>query len=315
MDAPSNTYDYPSRWKQEAYDALEKLHPNYEFALFSSGAEAVEAAIRIAREIAEVPYHRDMVAGFTGCFHGKTYLTGLLTDNVESDLTTILRYGDTSLRLDSSIFTVIVEPFQCRNGVGLASPLFFERLVQECESAHVILIDDEISTSLRSGYALAIQKYVPNYEPGIICLGKNYGQGVPVSIVGVHTRYADKVHTSLTSGFGSNPLACIAISESLREITPNLDTIRKRGMELAIPFFGLAGCSHVTDVRSFGMWYGLELDTAESATWLAARLLEYGYIVGLVGKNIRLAPPFGLDSFVWKQFIERIVDLLSKRLF
>ena len=312
---PMNTYDYPSVWRQEAEEALAKLHPNYEFAFFSGGAEAVEAAIKVARNL--VGNGRKKVAAFERCFHGKTFLTGLLTDGVESEYTTILPYhtsGSHGVEIPDDVFAVVIEPFQCRNGVLIPSRKFVEELIAETERQNVILIDDEISTSLRSGYPLALRRFVPDYDPPIICLGKNYGQGFPVSLVGVRKDLAPKVTVSLTSGYGGNPLACIAVTEAVNEVvsTGLLDTARSKEKPFLEELQDLLHLPAVKDVRGFGLWFGIEFHDSKVASAVAEELIGYGYVVGSVPPCIRLAPPFDIDIETWRTFVRIVQEVIEE---
>ena len=308
---PLNTYDYPSVWRDEAAEALAKLHPNYEFAFFSGGAEAVEAAIRVARNL--VGNGRKKVAAFEKCFHGKTFLTGLLTNGEESEYSTILPY-EPPVTIPDDVFAVVVEPFQCRNGVRIPAKAFVEQLIEEAEKKNVIIIDDEISTSLRSGYPLALRKAIPDYDPPIICLGKNYGQGIPVSLVGVRKDLAPKVSVSLTSGFGGNPLACIAVTEAVNEVinTNALEMIRSKEQPFLEELKSLLEFDAVKDVRGFGLWFGIEFHDSNVASVVAEELIGYGYVVGSVPPCIRLAPPFDIDIEIWRTFVHIVQEVIEE---
>lgn len=308
--APLNTYDYPTIWREEAKKALETLHPHYEFAFFNGGAEAVEAAIKIARSLEK--QNRKKVAGFEKCFHGKTFLTGMLTNEIESEYTTILPYR-IPIKIPDDVFAVVVEPFQCRNGVFTPSLDFFNELISKAASKNVFIINDEISTSLRSGHAITLDRFVENYSPPIICLGKNYGQGIPVSLVGVRKDLSPKVKVSLTSGYGGNPLACIAIAETIKEVNNSnlLNVIRSNENEFLTKLATLANLPAVKEVRGFGFWFGVEFHDKNFAAEVAEELLHYGYIVGSVPPNIRLAPSFDIGKNAWETFINVLRSIIQ----
>lgn len=311
---PFNTYDYPNAWREESDKWLRVLHPNYEFAYFNGGAEAVEAAIKIARDLVEGSRGlRELkkVAAFRNCFHGKTFLTGLLTNGVESEYTTVLPYS-LDFEIPDDVFAVVVEPFQCRNGVVSPPNGFFEKLVADCDEKGVIIIDDEISTSLRSGYALAIKREL-DYEPDIICLGKNYGQGVPVSIVGVRSDHVEDVRVSLTSGFGGNPLACSAVRLTVSDVILGgyLESMRNYGTHFLDVLRSLEDLDAVREVRGIGYWFGIEFNNSDFAEYVAHELLRRGYIVGNVAPTIRLAPWFNLETKEWDAFVATVRDVVE----
>ena len=305
--APLNTYDYPTIWRERAEEQLKRLYPNYEFAFFNGGAEAVEAAIKIARDLG---YNRK-IACFDGCFHGKTYLAGLLTDNTETNITTVLEYDKIPVYIPDDVSTIVVEPVQCRNGVRVPSKDFMHLLMSEAHEKDVCVICDEISTGIRCGYPLAINHFLPLYNPAIICLGKNIGQGIPVSLVGVHKDMVQS-SVSLTSGFGGNALACIAVTETIKELKRGrwFERIRSRGR--AFYKSAVNELKGVESIRGLGMWLGITFSSKEHAQMVAEALIARGFIVGSVPPHIRLAPPFDLPGEIWLQFIDEVNSITGE---
>lgn len=304
---PLNTYDYPTIWREQAEEQLRRLYPQYEFAFFNGGAEAVEAAIKIARDSG----YNKKIACFDGCFHGKTYLAGLLTDNVETDMTTVLEYNKVPVQIPDDVSIIVVEPVQCRNGVRVSSEDFMSALVTKANEKGVCVICDEVSTGIRCGYPLAINYFLPLYDPAIICLGKNIGQGIPVSLVGVHSDFAQS-KVSLTSGFGGNALACIAVTETIKELQRGrwFERIKSRGR--AFYKSAVSQLNGVESVRGLGMWLGITFASKELSQKVAEKLIERGFIVGSVPPHIRLAPSFDLPGDIWLQFIDTVNSVLGE---
>ena len=313
---PTNTYDYTTTYRIKAEEALSSLFPGYDFGFFSGGAEAVEAAIRVAKDIAEnVHKKKGKIAAFTNCFHGKTYLAGLLTEGKNTEATTILPYNDISVNIPDDISIIILESVQTRNGVQVASKEFLKKITNHCTKNGVVLIVDEISSGYRCGEKTAISTILPSYEPDIITLGKNYGQGIPVSILAVNNKYLDVVKTSLTSGYGGNPLACIAVEESVKEFIDRQEEIKTKGnLFWNMMYNKLSGCPGIDRMTHIGMWFSIGLNKAVDAAEIGEYLKKQGFLIGIVGNSIRLAPQFDLEDDMWELFLKLLESKLREKI-
>jgi acetylornithine/succinyldiaminopimelate/putrescine aminotransferase len=286
-----NTYNMQSVWRERAEETLHSILPgDYEFAFFSGGAEAVEAAVRVALACG---YRIGRIRTWEGCFHGKTYLMENILPR------TMLPWSGAPRLVAGDV--ALFEPVQTRNGVRQF--LWWDQ-VKRAD----FLIDDEISTTVRSGfwtcYGILSRDGI---SPNIVLLGKNLGQGVPVTIMAVKSMDT-LVPVSLSSGYGGNPLACAAVTDTVRYIMDEgiLEKIRTLGPPMA----SWLSTAIERPVDGLGFWFGFSVRDAEDGAFgVAHRMLEQGYIIGTAGEhNIRLSPDFDTTLAEWEEFC----DVLTK---
>jgi acetylornithine/N-succinyldiaminopimelate aminotransferase len=302
---PHNTYNYPTVWRQEAEAELEATYPGYDFAFFSGGAECTEAALRCAAALLGEDLGAETHA-FKGCFHGKTWWTGILGGAHMSP-----EYNQPITLRQPGI--VIFEPMQTRNGVRVATHDFLRNLQYETNRTESIAIADEISTTIRSGHRLLTHELGGNWTPHIICVGKNIGQGFPVAVVGVRQDLCNKLlrrGVSLTSGFGGNPWACIAVKETLQYVreTKLLAHIQDSSQAMhKVLADTLRNNPAVEEVTGVGMWFGVRFVNEKVRDQVVSRLLVNRYIVSPCGvSSIRMSPPFSLGLNDWIDFCEAV---------
>ncbi|MEJ2666288.1 MAG: aminotransferase class III-fold pyridoxal phosphate-dependent enzyme, partial [Deinococcales bacterium] len=219
--------------------SLAPSHADSRVLFANSGAEAVEAAIKLAR--AARPNAATFV-NFTAAYHGKTHGALALTPNVEyqstflplSPKTYTLPYGDltalekTLARHARDIVAVVVEPVQGEGGVIIPPPGFLAGLGEAARARGVLVIADEIQTGLgRTGEWFA--SVAAGLDPDIVTLAKPLGGGlVPVGatiarndiVKALLPGFASKRHSSTFAG-GS-----LAMAVALR----SLDLIREEGL-------------------------------------------------------------------------------------
>lgn len=277
----------------------------------NSGAEAVEAAIKLSRRTG-----RTGLVAAEGAFHGRT--TGALALTHKAAYrepfeplipsVTHVPYGDVAaLRaaVGSGTAAVVLEPVQGEAGV-LAPGADYLRAARELTTEHgALLIIDEIQTGVgRTGSWFAFQD--AGIVPDAITLAKGLGGGVPI---GALVTFGADVSGLLTAGqhgstFGGNPLAAAAGLAVLETIESQglLEHARTAGDHLAR---SVAALQHplVTGVRGAGLLRAVTL-AAPVAVQVATAAREAGFIVNPVAPDaLRLAPPLvvsvdQLDSFV-----------------
>lgn len=202
-------------------------------ALFTTGAEATENAVKIARAASG----RSGVVAFAGAFHGRTMAALGLTGKVAPYKRNlgpaqaevwhipfpIEHYGFTvadSLRSLEMIFqadvdpsrvaAIIIEPVQGEGGFHVAPPELMRALRRVCDENGIVLIADEIQTGIgRTGRMFAMEHY--DVTPDLICIGKSLAGGFPLSAVVGRAAIMDAVEPGGLGGtFGGNPVACAA---------------------------------------------------------------------------------------------------------
>lgn len=278
----------------------------------NSGAEANEAAIKIARLHA---HHRGIqdpaILVMEGSFHGRTLATLSATGNrkVQAGFEPLV-HGFVRVPYDDiaaveiaaanrpNIVAVLVEPIQGEGGIRIPAADYLPRLRALCDTHGWLLMLDEIQTGMgRTGLPFAHQH--TGIQPDVMTLAKGLANGVPIGACLARGAAAD-VFAPGTHGstFGGNPLACRAARAVLEVIQSEdlagraaatgqylLDGFRQR----------LAGVSGVTAIRGCGLMLGIELD--RPCPELVAQALAQGLLINVTADRvIRLLPPLILEQ-------------------
>jgi 4-aminobutyrate aminotransferase-like enzyme len=314
---------HPSAIKAELLEALAALLPigNPKTYLCTTGAEAVEWALKTAFLATGEPY----ALSFGGAYHGLTLATlevggipkfrmpfrKLLREKTSFTLfpdprdpkaleKSLDAIGKT-LRRDSAIGAVIVEPIQGRAGVMVPPDGFLRGLSGLCKENDVVLIVDEIYTGLgRTGSMFAFER--EEIVPDIVCIGKALGGGFPISAAIARGEIAqawplsdgEALHTSTFLG---NPMGCAAALANLGEIE-RLGIARiaaEREPLLKDRFETIARFNPAVEhVRGRGMLWAIEFKSATIANTVVLRALQRGLLLlqsGIAGECVTFAPP------------------------
>ena len=287
----------------------------------NSGAESVEAAIKLARKHAYGEYgpHKHEVLTFSKSFHGRTY--GGLTATAQPALQegfgpmpagfVHAPFGDLQAAREMvrpQTAAILVEPIQGEGGINPAPEGFLAGLRELCDEHDALLVFDEVQTGAgRTGHLYAYQGI--GVVPDVLTSAKGLGGGVPVGAVLAKEEYASLGPGSHGSTFGGNPLAMATVKAVLGVVNEPgfLEEVRFKGTVLKNALEGLADKVPGAEVRGEGLLLGLELGP-ELAPKVFERCLEEGVLVNLVGggTTIRLAPPltvtrtevrYALDTF------------------
>jgi ornithine--oxo-acid transaminase len=281
----------------------------------NTGAEAVEAAIKLARkwgyERRGVAPDRAEIVVCAGNFHGRTTtIVGFSDDPLArtgfgpfGPGFVSVPYGDAdALRAAVGTDTVafLVEPIQGEAGVVIPPDGYLAAARTICDEAGVLLIADEV----QSGLGRAGRRFACDHEgvrPDLYVLGKALGGGIlPLSAV-VGT---DDVVSVLRPGehgstFGGNPLACAVGREVLRLLEDGrlVDESAALG-DAAASRIRAAGHPAVREVRQRGLWLGIELvEEALPARRASELLLERGVLAKDTHETtVRIAPPLTVTS-------------------
>jgi 4-aminobutyrate aminotransferase len=309
--------------------------------LLSSGAEAVENAVKIARTATGRP----AVIVFDHAFHGRTSMTMAMTAKVvpykqgfgpfpsevyrapapypfrgvSSD--DAIRGLELLLKQDvdpASVACVVLEPVQGEGGFVEMPEDFPRRLKEICEQHGILYADDEVQAGVgRTGPVWAIEHY--GVEPDLIISGKSLGGGLPLAGVTGAAELIDSVPPGGLGGtFGGNPLACVAAVEVLREVKG--DAFRKRADELGARIRArlellAARNAAVGEVRGLGPMLALELTepTPDLAKAVTSAARDRGLVLlscGIYGNVIRILVPLTIDDAL----LEHGLDLLEESL-
>jgi 4-aminobutyrate aminotransferase/(S)-3-amino-2-methylpropionate transaminase len=287
----------------------------------SSGAEAVENAVKIAR------YHtkRPAIVVFENAYHGRTLLTMTMTSKVKPYKLGFgpfapeiyrMPFGDVvgPEKLHSffvqhvnpeAVAAVVVEPVQGEGGFITPPENYFQELATICRDNGILFVADEIQSGMgRTGKMFAIEHW--NVVPDMILTAKSLAAGMPLSAVVGKAEIMDSIHPwGLGGTYGGNPVACAAAlavldifeTEAMLEKSIALGQKLKNRFEQWQTRFGIVG-----EIRGLGAMLGIELikgDDPEPAADKAGELVQYchknGVIIlscGSYGNIIRILAPF-----------------------
>jgi predicted acetylornithine/succinylornithine family transaminase len=272
----------------------------------NSGAEAVEAAIKLARKHAYNEYGpvKNEVLAFTNSFHGRTYggLSATAQTTYHEGFGPMLPgfayapFGDLEAvkeAIGPQTAAVLVEPIQGEGGINDAPEGFFEGLRKLCDEYGALLIFDEVQTGAgRTGYLYAYQGM--NVIPDVLTTAKGLGGGIPVGAMLAKEEYAALTPGNHGSTFGGNPLAMAAVKAVLEVMNEPtfLEEVRFKGTILKNALQLISRRIPGAEVRGEGLLLALDLKDSELAKEVFEKCLNKGVLVNVVsGTSIRLAPP------------------------
>lgn len=294
----------------------------------NSGAEANEAAIKLARYVSHQSGRQNpTIAVMGGAFHGRTMATVTATGNrkvqagFEPLLTGFVRvpFGniDALQRLASQrsdIAAVLVEPIQGESGVIPAPQGYLRELRALCDQAGWLMMVDEVQTGMgRTGDWFAYQQ--EGILADVVTLAKGLGNGFPVGACLARGTAAEAFGPgSHGSTFGGGPLASRAALSVIETIEQDglLGNAQRQGRRLKDHIqAGLSDQAGVVDLRQRGLMLGLELDRPCGA--LVAMALEEGLLINVTAERvIRLLPPLILTDEETDEVARRLLDTLGR---
>ena len=283
----------------------------------NSGAEANEAAIKIARKASG----KQEIITFQNSFHGRTFgsMSATGQDKIKQG------FGEGVPHFNYAVFNdidsakalanketaaIMLELVQGESGVQPADKDFVKALSEYCQETGIYLIVDEVQTGIgRTGKLYAYEHY--GIEPDIFTLAKGLANGVPVGAMLAKSSLGEAFsYGSHGSTFGGNKLAMAAAKAMLEVmLAPGfLDTALESGNKLQAKLqTALSDKETVTTVRGLGYMIGIETTGNLGELVQAAR--DKGLIVLTAGTNvIRLLPPITLSDAE----IEKGVTILSE---
>lgn len=283
----------------------------------NSGAEANEAAIKIARKASG----KQEIITFQNSFHGRTFgsMSATGQDKIKQG------FGEGVPHFNYAVFNdidsvkalanketaaIMLELVQGESGVQPADKDFVKALSEYCQETGIYLIVDEVQTGIgRTGKLYAYEHY--GIEPDIFTLAKGLANGVPVGAMLAKSSLGEAFsYGSHGSTFGGNKLAMAAAKATLEVmLAPGfLDTALENGNKLQAKLqAALSDKETVTTVRGLGYMIGIETTGNLGELVQAAR--DKGLIVLTAGTNvIRLLPPITLSDAE----IEKGVTILSE---
>ena len=311
-------------------------------AFYTTGAEAVENAIKIAR------HHtgRAGVIAFSGGFHGRTFLGMSLTGKVQpykagfgpmmNDIwhlpfpnTTHGVTGDDALAALDRLFksdidparvaAIIIEPVQGEGGFYEAPAGFIQRLRQICDQYSILLIADEVQTGFaRTGKLFAMEHH--GVAADITTMAKGLGGGLPISAVTGRAEVMDSPQPGGLGGtYAGNPLAVAAAHAVLDVIEEEqlCDRATRMGQRLKQRLAGIAASvPEIADIRGPGFMNAVEFNIAgsdkpnpEMTNRVREEALKRNLILltcGVYGNVIRFLAPLTIPDAVFDEALDII---------
>lgn len=316
-------------------------------AFFSTGAEAVENAVKIARAYTKRPG----LITFGGGFHGRTFMTMALTGkvapykigfgpfpgsvyhgqypNAAHGVTTedALKSLDRIFKADiapDQVAAIVLEPVQGEGGFNVAPADFMQALRKLCDTHGILLIADEVQTGFaRTGKLFAMEHY--DVKPDLITMAKSLAGGMPLSAVAGRAEVMDAPAPGGLGGtYAGNPLA-VASAHAVLDIIDD-EKLCARAAELGHHLVEVlnnakSDCPYIVDVRARGSMVAVEFNdpqtgapSPEFTKQVQEKALKEGLLLlscGVYGNVIRFLYPLTIPEAQFRQALEIIRRSLS----
>ncbi|MDZ8222296.1 aspartate aminotransferase family protein [Nostoc sp. ChiVER01] len=282
----------------------------------NSGAEANEAAIKLARKYAHtvLDIEKPIILTANASFHGRTLATITATAQPKYQKYFdplvpgfhYVNYNDINAvevaisELDEGdyrVAAILIEPLQGEGGVRPGDVAYFKKLRQICDETGILLIFDEVQVGMgRSGKLWAYEHL--GVEPDIFTSAKGLGGGIPIGAM-MSKKFCDVFQPGEhASTFGGNPFVCgvaLSVCQTL-ERENILQNVQDRGEQLRTGLKAIAAKypQHIGEIRGWGLINGLELRAniqLTAADVVNAAINEGVLLVPAGPKVVRFVPP------------------------
>ena len=301
--------------------------------LCNSGAEANEAAIKLARKWAAAQGRapgRRVILSFRGSFHGRTLAAVTATAQPKyhegfEPLPPGFRYGDfndlaaaEAAMAAGDVCAVLVEPVQGEGGVTPATEAYLSGLRALCDRHDALLVLDEIQCGMgRTGRLFACHAY--GVVPDVVTLAKALGGGFPIGAMLVGSRAGDAMQFGAHgTTFGGNPLAASVARVALRELSSPalLANVERQSLALRDGLASIDADLHLfAEVRGRGLMRGAQLRDAHAgkAGDILERCIDHGLVLLQAGPDVlRFVPPLNISDADVAEGLSRLRDALRQ---
>ncbi len=319
----SNLYHIPLQ--EELAARLTSLAGMDKVFFANSGAEANEAAIKIARLYGhQKGIDHPVIITATGSFHGRTMATLSVTGNpkVQHGFAPLVEkfihipYNDIQALnsvIDGNVVAVMLEPIQGEGGIIIPDEGYLKSVREICDQNDCLLILDEIQTGMcRTGEWFAFQH--ENITPDVMTLAKALGNGMPIGACLAKGTAAELIQPgSHGSTFGGNPLASragLAVIDVLSKQKLHENAAKLGAQMLESLKQGFSEIKGVVSVRGKGLMLGIELD--QDCAQLVNMALEEHLLINVTSDNvIRLLPPLIIDEDLAQQIVDKVIRIVK----
>ncbi len=287
----------------------------------NSGAEAIEAAIKLARRyFSSQGIDRPNIISMEKSFHGRTFaaLAATAQEKVQKGFEphleefTYVPFGDVEAvksALGPTTAAVLLEPVQGEGGVNIAPRSFLKDLKALLKEAGVLLIYDEVQVGMgRTGKLFAYEHY--GVSPDIMTLAKGLANGVPIGAMCA----TDEVAQAFTPGthastFGGNPISTAAGVATIKVMLDEgvLENCVKTGAYLLDRLNGLKErYGFIKEIRAMGLIVGMEIEMPGAP--IVERALSRGLLINCTADTVlRFLPPL----IIGNDEVDEMVSILS----
>ncbi len=294
----------------------------------NSGAEAVEASLKLARRFAfeKGERHKKRFIALENSFHGRTFGALSITgqpkyhEGFEPLVPEVIFVPPNDLNnlekaFNDRVCALILEPVQGEGGVVPLSQEFLNLARELCDKHNALLIFDEVQTGIgRTGKFFAYEHF--RIEPDIICIAKALANGLPLSAIiakeEVISAFKPGTHAST---FGGNPIACkvaskvvelISQPDFLEEVSLKGKVLKENLLKLKQEFPEI-----IKEIRGLGLLIGIEFNF--EGTKIYKKLIERKILTTLPKPNVlRLTPPLIISYPEIDHFIKNFAEILSE---
>jgi acetylornithine/N-succinyldiaminopimelate aminotransferase len=270
--------------------------------LSNSGAESIEAAIKLVRKRTKKTH----IISTKEAFHGRTFgsLAATGKEKIRNPFKPMLsgflhvKYGNASAiekAITKKTAAVIVEPIQGEAGIIMPEKNYLKSVREICNKHNVLMVLDEIQTGCgRTGRFFAYEH--EKIKPDIVTLAKGLANGIPIGA----TIATEDIANSLEKGdhgstFGGNPVACCAANFTIEYVLKNklMQNAEKQG-DFIIKKLSSIKSRHIAEIRGKGLMIGMEMK--DKAPHIQKNCLEKGLLVNLTAENVlRFLPPLTIS--------------------
>jgi len=290
----------------------------------NSGAESIEAALKLARKYGKISHGQDCYEIITmeQSFHGRTFgaITATGQEKYQKDFKPLLpgikyaefnNFDSVNELVSKKTCAILVEPVQGEGGIRPAEKEFLQNLRNLCDQKNIVLIFDEVQTGIgRTGKLFAYENY--DVIPDIITLAKGLGGGFPIGAMMANEKTASAFEPGdHAATFGGNPLACTAGKTVLNKlfnenIIKNAEEqgayLKQKLLELKQRF------SIIIDVRGIGLMQGIELNTPVEN--IIKKCMDNGLLLISAGTNIiRFVPPLIIEKYQIDEAMQILTEI------
>lgn len=310
--------------QQELAERLTRITGMDNVFFSNSGAEANEAAIKIARKYGhDQGIAEPQIIVMSKAFHGRTMATLTATGNLSAQagfaplVPGFIRvpYRDLNtakamVSANPNIVAILLEPIQGEGGLATASTDYIQGLRQLCDEHDLLMMLDEVQTGNgRTGTYFNFQQH--DITPDVLTTAKGLGNGLPIGACIAKGKAASVFQPgNHGSTYGGNPLACaaaVAVIDSIEkeEIFSN---VMARSEQMRSAFTSrLIDKGLAIELRGTGLMMGIVIN--QDCPQLVKEALDIGLLINVTSGNvIRLLPPLNINQ----QDADQVVDLVCQ---